>query len=51
MTRLFDFWNLILLGVVSLIAIFLLWPLSQVLHLSFLDAQKLPEDSFPPLLP
>ena len=38
MTRLFDFWNLILLGVVSLIAIFLLWPLSQVLHLSFLDA-------------
>ncbi|MGA0127140.1 MAG: iron ABC transporter permease, partial [bacterium] len=38
MKRLLDFWNLILLGIVALIAIFLLWPLSQVLHLSFLDA-------------
>jgi iron(III) transport system permease protein len=38
MKHLLDFWNLILLGIVALIAIFLLWPLSQVLHLSFLDA-------------
>ncbi|MEK9764657.1 MAG: ABC transporter permease subunit, partial [Deltaproteobacteria bacterium] len=38
MKRLLDFWNLILLSIVALIAIFLLWPLSQVLHLSFLDA-------------
>lgn len=38
MKRFPDFWTGILLGILGVVALFLLWPLWQVLHVSFLDA-------------